>query len=285
MIMRKTGIAQRVVAVACLLALWQGGCAANLLKSGENPLATISQLPGFCSIFHAWGFIGDSLSSGELESCDKDGNMGYHDFYEYSWGQRMCAAMGVKGENYSQGGETTYGWIENFWNNPRNNNNNISAKTSPKQAYIIALGANDRNVKFEVGSAKTDVDVKDYAKNKRTYAGCYAGIIQRVRTLEPRCKIFVVTQPGVPDDDPYNSVVRELAKTFEGVYVVDLQKWIAQKYGKKTDALKIYFTGGHLNAMGYQMSAWVMMTGIDWIIRHNMEDFTKAGFIGTSLDY
>ena len=149
----------------------------------------------------------------------------------------------------------------------------------------MALGANDRNVKFEVGSVKTDVDLKDYAKNKRTYAGCYAGIIQRVRTLEPRCKIFVVTQPGVPDDDPYNSVVRELAKTFEGVYVVDLQKWIAQKYGKNTDALKIYFTGGHLNAMGYQMSAWVMMTGIDWIIRHNMEDFTKAGFIGTSLDY
>ena len=62
--------------VVCLLALGQGNRAANLLKSEENPLATISQLPGFCSIFHTWGFIGDSLSSGELESRDKDGTMG-----------------------------------------------------------------------------------------------------------------------------------------------------------------------------------------------------------------
>ena len=41
---------------------------AEEMEADENPIATISHDPGFLSIFHHWGFIGDSLSSGELES-------------------------------------------------------------------------------------------------------------------------------------------------------------------------------------------------------------------------
>ena len=43
--------------------------------------------------------------------------------------------------------------------------------------------------------------------------------------------------------------------------------------------------GGHLNAAGYQYTAWLMMSYIDWIIRHNMQDFSQAAFIGTGLKY
>ena len=141
------------------------------------------------------GFIGDSLCSGEHEYHKPDGSKGYIDLYDYSWGQRICSATGAKGENYSQGGETVRGWIEHFWNAPKNNNHNIDAKADPKQAYIIALGVNDTYRKHPVSDVDTDVNLQDFTKNAQTYAGCYAGIIQRIQTIQPNAKIFVVTRP------------------------------------------------------------------------------------------
>ena len=64
----------------------------------ENPIGMVSQHPGYCSIFHSWGFIGDSLCSGEHEYHKPDGSKGYIDLYDYSWGQRICSATGAKGE-------------------------------------------------------------------------------------------------------------------------------------------------------------------------------------------
>ena len=52
-----------------------------------NPLETLVQDGGFVCIFRTIGCIGDSLSSGEFQSTKEDGSQGYHDMYEYSWGQ------------------------------------------------------------------------------------------------------------------------------------------------------------------------------------------------------
>ena len=52
----------------------------------EKPLDNIVEGYSNTSIFRTIGFIGDSLSSGEFESRDEEGNVGYHDMYEYSWG-------------------------------------------------------------------------------------------------------------------------------------------------------------------------------------------------------
>ncbi len=251
----------------------------------ENPISTISQNPGFCSIFHSWGFIGDSLCSGEHEYHKSDGTKGYVDLYEYSWGQRICAATGAKGDNYSQGGETARGWIEHFWDNPRNNNGNIDAKADPKQGYIIALGVNDTHKKHPVGKVETDIDKGDYTKNAQTYAGCYAGIIQRIQSIQPDAKIFVMTRPNEKaTDDAYNEVVRRMADLFKNVYVIDLYKY-APSYDKGSDFRNQFFMGGHLNAAGYQYTAWMLMTYIDWIIRTNMKDFEQVAFIGTDYMY
>jgi lysophospholipase L1-like esterase len=252
-----------------------------------NPIAIVSQEPGFCTIFHSWGFIGDSLCSGEHECHLKDGQKGYYDLYDYSWGQRLCAATGTKGENYSQGGETTKGWIEHFWNNSNNRNNNIDAKANPKQAYIIALGVNDKTCNFPVGNIDKDVDTDNFLKNADTYAGCYAGIIQRIKSIQPDAKIFVVTDPGRTnnnENNPYNEVVRAVAKKFTNVYVLDIAKY-GPDYGQDSDFHHKYFLGGHLNAMGYQFTAWMFMTYINWIINNNIKDFEQAAFIGTSHKY
>lgn len=254
-------------------------------QSNQNPIAVISHDPGFCSILHTWGFIGDSLSSGEFESLDNNGKKGYHDRFEYSWGQCMCRAMGVHGDNYSQGGETAQGWIKHFWDNPQNRNKDIDARTSPKQAYIIALGVNDEHKEFPVGDFKSDVNLKNYLDNADTFIGCYAGIIQRVRSISPDCKIFLVTVPSNKkgQDRPYNKAIRQFAGIFQNVYILDIQKY-GPDY-EDNNFKERYYVGGHLNAMGYQFTALMFMTYINWIIEHNPKDFRQAGFIGTQWKY
>lgn len=258
---------------------------AQTIVTEDEPLAQITQLPGFSGIIHKWGFIGDSLSSGEFESHKPDGKKGYNDMYEYSWGQRMCRLNGTTGDNYSQGGETARGWIKNFWDGAKNNNNNISAKTDPKQGYIIALGVNDKNRGEVAGNPLRDIDMNDYNKNAETFAGFYGGIIQRIKSIQPDAKIFVVTMPDDGKDwGEFPDVIRKMPELFENVYLIDLGKY-APKYAKGTDFRKNFFMGGHLNAAGYEYTAWMMMNYIDWIIRHNMKDFSQAGFIGTNLKY
>lgn len=57
------------------------------VKNGEKPLDNLVKDGGFASIFRTIAVVGDSLSSGEFES-QKDGVKGYHDYFEYSWGDR-----------------------------------------------------------------------------------------------------------------------------------------------------------------------------------------------------
>lgn len=172
-----------------------------------------------------------------------------------------------------------------FWNAPKNNNHNIDAKADPKQAYIIALGVNDTYRKHPVGDVDTDVNLQDFTKNAQTYAGCYAGIIQRIQTIQPNAKIFVVTRPREQNtNEAYNEVVRRMAILFKNVYVIDLYKY-APSYEKGKDFRNQFFLGGHMNAAGYEYTAWMIMTYIDWIIRNNMKDFEQVAFIGTKYQY
>ena len=239
----------------------------------ENPIASISQQPGWCSIIHSWGFIGDSLCSGEHEYFRADGSKVYHDIYGYSWGQRMVAAIGgdAVGYNFSQGGETAKGWIEHFWDYPLNRNADISAKDHPCQAYIIALGCNDRR-KITAGNAKTDIDLSDYSKNADTFAGYYGGIIQRVRSIRPKAPIFLVTLPNRWPAEDFNTQLRTISGMFENVYLLDLERFGPDS---TTDEFSSrYFLNGHMNAAGYQFVAWMFLTYINWIIDHNMEAFS-----------
>ena len=45
-------------------------------------------------VFRMIAFIGDSLSAGKFETCDKNGTLGFHDLYEYSWGQYIAPKNG-----------------------------------------------------------------------------------------------------------------------------------------------------------------------------------------------
>ena len=54
---------------------------------GEKPLDNLATDGGFCGIFRRIACIGDSLSSGEFEGINAEGQKTYHDYFDYSWGQ------------------------------------------------------------------------------------------------------------------------------------------------------------------------------------------------------
>ena len=248
----------------------------------DKPLDKLIYDGGFCGILRTIGCIGDSLASGEFETNDGQGNKTYHDFYEYSWGQFIARNIGSKVYNFSQGGMTTLtytdGWADHW---------GFFRADKLCNAYIIALGQND--IKFEEGLGDiSDIDLSDWRNNKRTFAGRYAQIIQRLQELSPRSKFFLMTIPRSPDDeqktaikDRHREILLEFEKMFPNIYLLDFRKY-APVYDEKFR--ENFYLGGHMNAAGYLLNARMVETYIDWIIRHNMKDFAQVGFWGTDFE-
>ena len=73
----------------------------------DCPLQNIIRDGGMMNIFRTIGCIGDSLASGEFEYWD-NGQKGYWDFYEYSWGKQIERITGISVTNFSRGGMTAF---------------------------------------------------------------------------------------------------------------------------------------------------------------------------------
>ncbi len=251
----------------------------------EKPLDRLVSDGGFVGIFRTIGCVGDSLSSGEFEIIDKSGTKRYLDFYDYSWGQYIARMAGCNVYNFSRGGMTAREYCESFANA-----NNFWSSNKACNAYIIALGCNDLlNRNEEVGSI-ADVCDEDWRKNAKTFMGYYAQIIQRYKEIQPEAKFFLVTFPDNPDEaDERNArrlslqkAIYELAEHFSDCYIIDLMKYSIphdELYRENFNLL------GHLNPMGYLLSAKIMCSYIDYIIRHNMKDFKFVGLMGVDHTY
>lgn len=248
----------------------------------EKPLDRIVDDGGFTGIFRTIGCIGDSLSSGEFESTDPEcTKKGYHDYFEYSWGQYIARAAGCKVYNFSRGGMTA----KEYWNSFADKNDFWNPEKLC-QVYIIALGVNDLcGQKQEVGSI-ADINRDDFGQNAETFCGYYARIIQRLKTMQPQARFFLMTMPrcGVEErdakSDAHAKLLYELAEFFDYTYVLDLYRY-APVYD--AEFKKNFYLGGHMNPMGYMLTAKMTMSYIDYIIRHNMEDFAQVGFIGKGV--
>lgn len=250
-----------------------------IAQKGEKPLDNIVPDGGFCRIFRTIGCIGDSLSSGEFESCDEQGlNKGYHDYFEYSWGQYIAREAGIKVYNFSRGGMTASEYFENyaalkdFWDEDK-----------ICQAYIIALGVNDIcNQNQELGSI-SDINPENLYRNIKTFAGQYAQIIQKLKTKQPQARFFLMTIPKDEDKEKnllkesHAKLLYEMAEFFDYTYVIDLYKY-APVYDE--EFRRNFFLGGHMNPQGYILTAKMVMSYIDYIIRNNPEDFAQVPFIG-----
>lgn len=249
-----------------------------------NPIRKFITHEGMVPILRTIGVIGDSLSSGEYESLNEKGEKAFHDYYEYAWGNFIARKCGLIAHIFARGGlrcDTFFEYAEG---------SKLFTEEKKCQAYIIALGLNDLNHLEEAypdgfGSL-SDVDYKNEDNNKKSFIGQYVRIIQKLRKLSPKCRIFVMTIPKEkPDSKPelrekMRSVLLELPRLFEFLYALDLRKY-APIYDRKFR--EKYFCGGHMSASGYKYTADMVITYIDYIIRKNPKDFTQIGFVNKDV--
>ena len=249
------------------------------MSKDEKPLDRIVDDGGYTAIFRTIACVGDSLASGEFEALDENGVRSCHDYYEYSWGQFIARMTGVTVYNFSRGGMTAKQYTESFASA-------INAWMPEKaaQAYVIALGANDINRGFDIGSVE-DIDLTDYNNNKPTFAGYYGQIIQRYKEIQPQAKFFFVTMPRSDGDDAEKAEKRrahaqllwDLTKIFSNSYVIDLNTYAPVYDGAFREK---FYLHGHLNPMGYQLTAKMIASYMDYYIRKDPKAFRQVGFIG-----
>lgn len=245
----------------------------------EKPLDTIAENGGYCAIFRRIACIGDSLSSGEFEAVLENGEKSYQDMFEHSWGQYLARLTGSKVYNFSRGGMSAgiycneFADSKGFWS--------VDTKAD---AYIIALGVNDLFGYNENPGSIEDIDFENWRNNKTSFIGYFAQIIARYKEIQPKAKFFLVTFPndGRPNKiaERHRELMYELAEKFSNTYVIDLYKY-APPYDDNFK--KVYYLNGHLNPMGYLFTAKIISSYIDYIIRHNVDDFREVGFIGTDF--
>ncbi len=252
------------------------------LDKNEKPLDNLVSDGGMCSVFRNICCIGDSLSSGEFELIQNDGTKGYYDIFDYSWGQYLARSTGAEVYNFSRGGMTAKEYMVSFADNMDFWNDKLLA-----QAYIIALGVNDiYGIKMAIGT-KDDVCLDDFEKNEDTFAGWYARIIQKLQKMQPKAKFFLVTMPresekNEPEKLAFAELLDDFAKMFDNTYVIDLYKY-APVYDEEFK--ERFFLGGHMSPAGYIYTAKVIESYIDYIIRHNYNDFKEVAFIGAEQSY
>ncbi len=248
----------------------------------EKPLDRLVEGMSNVAIFRTIGFVGDSLSSGEFESENADGTHGFHDYYEYSWGQYIARKNGLTARNFSRGGMTAKEYMESFADG-----NGFWSPSNACQCYVIALGVNDIfGLNMDIGSVD-DVCKEDYRKNKPTLAGYYAMIIARLKAIQPRAKFFLVTMPSEPQDGKdhlrlsHKELLESFAGFFDNTYVIDLFTYSPAYTASFKEQYYLY---GHLNVHGYLLTARMIESYMDYIIRKNPKDFAKVPYIGTELE-
>ena len=233
------------------------------ISEDEKPLDRLVEGYSNTTIFRTIAFIGDSLSSGEFESRNEEGKPGWHDYYEYSWGQFIARKNGLTAYNFSKGGMNAKAYMESFAEKKGFWNPELAC-----QAYVMALGVNDViNMGMEIGSV-ADIDPENFRNNKPTFIGYYSQIIARIKEeIQPEAKFFFVTMmhhDEIPERDEkrrlHAEALHELAKYYDNSYVIDLYN-----YGPRYDAdykekFNLY---NHLNPMGYIMTAKMVDSYID----------------------
>ena len=248
---------------------------------GANPLSGIENTPGLISCFLNVGCIGDSLASGVAVYKDQNGNIvvNSQNRYQYSWGQYLARMTGNTYYNWSAGGLRTDSWLNSVHATECFDGNHLC------QAYIIGLGQNDNNRDHGSGLGTiNDINIANYNNNADTFYGRYAKIIQKIKEVQPKAKIFVITDPNDSvNTNGYNTAIRNIAQLFDNVYVLDMRAyWSTAPCNEFLENQKRY---GHFNAVGYYIIAKMIMTYIDYIMEHNYEDFREIENIGTDYHW
>ena len=250
----------------------------NYILSNPNPMLNDTVNGGQCAIFRKMGFIGDSLSSGEVYKYDGTQYI-KKDFYEHSWGQYLARACGSQGFNFSKGGLRVDTWLADYFTGGPKASDFVTNKC---EMYTIALAVNDaiaiNNGVLQLGT-ESDIDFSDMNSNANTFYGCYAKIIQYIKSVVPNARIFVITNPNGGETLGLNGAIRYMSEHFTNVYLLDMYKYADGLYTTSYLTENNLSVQGHLTPSGYIRSYRHIASYIDYIIRSNMEDFMDVCYI------
>jgi hypothetical protein len=224
------------------------------------------------TLFKKWGLIGDSLSVGHTVSKDGKTTLGRNIYY--SWGQYLARRIGNTCLNFGRSGVTSKLWMDTSetYCYPRLiNPDNLC------QAYIIALGANDSEM--TLGSI-ADVNFTDMSQNADTEYGCYAKVINAVRTVSANVPIFLFTLPYPRNSDNNIKAINEMIRTFANdkehfgkIFLVDLDADYNKYFETGKLEAQIGNTGWHLTSLGYLYASKVNEIALSKVISDNYSDF------------
>jgi hypothetical protein len=74
----------------------------------------------------------------------------------------------------------------------------------------------------------------------------------------------------------------DLAEAFDHAFVIDLYRY-GPVYDEKFRSK--FFLNGHMNASGYVLTAKLIDSYIDYIVRHNPKEFETIPLVGSTIKY
>ena len=247
----------------------------NILNDRTKMVYTIKS--DYLSCFLNVGVIGDSFASGCTKVKNQNDEGVFVDFYNHSWPQYLARKLGTNYTNYSRGGATTTSFITNTaYGLPKIV---ADAETNPCELYLIGLGINDSWNLSTLGT------VDDIGTESATYYGRYSKIIETIKELHPTCVIMCMTMPTVSpatNRTAYNGAIEDIVEYYSSqkVYLID-----CANINQYNSQLWEQYRNGHLDALGYSLSADILHEAINDVIYNNLEDFKDIESINTEYSY
>ena len=211
----------------------------NILNGKKVPLL---------SIFETIGIIGDSHTAGAIEGT------GTKDCKNLSTMAQVCKQCGNTPKFYARSGESVKSWLD------------YNYSIEECKAYVIALGSNDRTAQYPCGSSS------DISNNTPSFYYYYNQIINKIKTVAPKAKIFLFSLYGNDTDPasiPYNDAIKYFADNTENCFFVDMRN----SYTIYQD----YKIGGHMSAIGYTFIADYVINQTNDLIISNYDKFNNVG--------
>ena len=240
---------------------------------GVNPIARPRFDGGYSNIMRKVGIIGDSISCGAL---DTNGGLAAVDNWDaYAWASFIKRKTGWDLVKLAQGGLQINNWLDTAYPGIASNPENKA------DSYIFMIGHNDQSVtpKGDID----DVDAEDLSQsNPDTLYGKFGLILNVIKEASPKSKWFFVTYPVIMSGtglDTINTMIREVCAKVGG-YLIDLATY--DLYVKRFKPDK---NSAHYTPFGYYYLSVEIMTYIDYIISHDLEDFADIGYVTKDYSY
>lgn len=244
----------------------------DLFNKTKN-IDTIKQ--DYLSSFLNVGVIGDSFASGSC-GVDNNGTTEIIEFKEHSWPQYLARKIGTNFINYTKGGFTAHKFVTNSEYGLLKIIEDASI--NPCELYLIGLGINDSWAPNSLGT------IDDISTNNDTFYGNYSKIIDTIKNLHPKAIIICMTIPVVSpatNRNDFNTAIRNIYEHYSNnnVYLID-----CANINDYDSILRSHYRNGHLNALGYALSADIIHNAINQIIEENISNFNNIEIINTDYE-